>query len=137
MSATPPTATRSSLVPGEVIPAEGTIELNAGADVVELSVVNSGDRPVQVGSHVHFPQSNAALDFDRALAHGRRLDIPAGTAVRFEPGEVKDVQLVPYTGRRTVFGFNGLVMGRLDDPYTRQTSLQRCIDQGFGHKPSA
>ncbi|ETA05406.1 MULTISPECIES: urease subunit beta [Gordonia] len=106
MSATPPTATRSSLVPGEVIPAEGTIELNAGADVVELSVVNSGDRPVQVGSHVHFPQSNAALDFDRALAHGRRLDIPAGTAVRFEPGIEMTVGLVPLGGTREVYGIS-------------------------------
>ena len=74
------------MVPGEIIAAGGTIELNAGAEVVEVTVVNSGDRPVQVGSHVHFPQANAALEFDRALARGRRLDIPAGTAVRFEPG---------------------------------------------------
>ncbi|ASR02954.1 urease subunit beta [Gordonia rubripertincta] len=106
MSGTPPTARRSSLVPGEVIPAEGTIELNAGADVVELTVVNSGDRPVQVGSHVHFPQSNAALDFDRALAHGRRLDIPAGTAVRFEPGIEMIVGLVPLGGTREVYGIS-------------------------------
>ncbi|MDS1115025.1 urease subunit beta [Gordonia westfalica] len=106
MSGTPPTATRSSLVPGEVIPAEGTIELNAGADAVELTVVNSGDRPVQVGSHVHFPQSNAALDFDRALAHGRRLDIPAGTAVRFEPGIEMTVGLVPLGGTREVYGIS-------------------------------
>ncbi|MCK8614204.1 urease subunit beta [Gordonia sp. C13] len=106
MSGTPPTATRSSLVPGEVIPAEGTIELNAGADVVELTVVNSGDRPVQVGSHVHFPQSNPALDFDRALAHGRRLDIPAGTAVRFEPGIEMAVGLVPLGGTREVYGIS-------------------------------
>ncbi|MHC3002040.1 urease subunit beta [Gordonia sp. GN26] len=106
MSGTPPTATRSSLVPGEVLPAEGTIELNAGADVVELTVVNSGDRPVQVGSHVHFPQSNPALDFDRVLAHGRRLDIPAGTAVRFEPGIEMTVGLVPLGGTREVYGIS-------------------------------
>ncbi|ATD71186.1 MULTISPECIES: urease subunit beta [Gordonia] len=106
MSGTPPTATRSSLVPGEVIPAEGTIELNAGADTVELTVVNTGDRPVQVGSHVHFPQSNPALDFDRALAHGRRLDIPAGTAVRFEPGIEMTVGLVPLGGTREVYGIS-------------------------------
>jgi len=72
--------------------------------------------------------------FDRVKAYGMRLDLPSGTAVRFEPGEVKEVNLIPYSGRREVYGFNGLVMGRLDDPYTRETSLKRCVDQGYGHK---
>ncbi len=105
MSGTHP-GPRSTLVPGEVIAADGTIELNAGADAVELRVVNSGDRPVQVGSHVHFPQSNEALVFDRARAHGRRLDIPAGTAVRFEPGIEMAVGLVPLGGTREVYGIS-------------------------------
>ncbi|WP_168707587.1 urease subunit beta [Gordonia paraffinivorans] len=106
MSGTPTTSTRSSVVPGEIIAAGGTIELNAGAEVVEMTVVNSGDRPVQVGSHVHFPQANAALEFDRALARGRRLDIPAGTAVRFEPGIEMTVALVPLGGSREVHGIS-------------------------------
>ncbi len=104
----------SSVVPGEVIPAEGTIELNAGVDAVTLTVVNSGDRPVQVGSHVHFPQSNAALEFDRAAARGRRLDIPAGTAVRFEPGIEMTVSLVPLGGTREVYGISLDAPGRID-----------------------
>ncbi|WAC55658.1 urease subunit beta [Gordonia sp. SL306] len=98
--------TQSSVVPGEVITANGTIELNEGADVATLAVVNSGDRPVQVGSHVHFPQANPALDFDRAAARGRRLDIPAGTAVRFEPGIEMTVSLVPLGGSREVYGIS-------------------------------
>ncbi|WP_439028952.1 urease subunit beta [Gordonia terrae] len=106
MSATRSSGSGSTLVPGEIIAAEGTIELNAGAPVVEVTVVNSGDRPVQVGSHVHFPQSNPALEFDRALAHGRRLDIPAGTAVRFEPGIEMTVALVPLGGSREVYGIS-------------------------------
>jgi urease subunit beta len=106
MSGTHSTGPRSSLVPGEIIAAEGTIELNSGVDAVELRVVNSGDRPVQVGSHVHFPQSNAALVFDRVRAHGRRLDIPAGTAVRFEPGIEMTVGLVPLGGTREVYGIS-------------------------------
>ncbi|MGC4963329.1 urease subunit beta [Gordonia sp. DT218] len=98
--------TQSSVVPGEVITVDGTIELNEGADVLTLAVVNSGDRPVQVGSHVHFPQANPALDFDRAAARGRRLDIPAGTAVRFEPGIEMTVALVPLGGTREVHGIS-------------------------------
>lgn len=103
-----------AVIPGEVIAAEGTIELNAGADAVTLSVTNSGDRPVQVGSHVHFPQANAALDFDRAAARGRRLDIPAGTAVRFEPGIEMTVTLVPLGGTREVYGISLDAPGRID-----------------------
>jgi urease subunit beta len=102
------------MVPGEVRTAAGEIELNAGLDAVVLRVANRGDRPVQVGSHYHFAKTNAALDFDRAAARGRRLDIPAGTAVRFEPGQERDVRLVPYRGRREVWGFGGGVMGPLD-----------------------
>ncbi len=104
MPGTHSTGPRSTIVPGEVIAVEGTIELNAGVGAVELRVVNSGDRPVQVGSHVHFPQSNDALVFDRDRAHGRRLDIPAGTAVRFEPGIEMTVGLVPLGGTREVYG---------------------------------
>lgn len=104
----------SGLIPGEVIPAEGEIELNAASDAVELVVVNRGDRPVQVGSHVHFPQSNAALDFDRDAARGRRLDIPAGTAVRFEPGIEMTVNLVKLGGSREVYGISLDAPGRID-----------------------
>ncbi|MFT4042426.1 MAG: urease subunit beta [Gordonia sp. (in: high G+C Gram-positive bacteria)] len=108
------TDTSPAVIPGEVIPAEGTIELNAGAEQVILTVTNTGDRPVQVGSHVHFPQSNAALDFDRAAARGRRLDIPAGTAVRFEPGIEMTVTLVPLGGTREVYGISLDAPGKVD-----------------------
>ena len=101
------------MIPGEVLTASGEIELNAGAPVTVLMVANTGDRPVQVGSHYHFAETNPGLSFDRAAAHGQRLDIPAGTAVRFEPGQSREVRLVPYGGARRVFGFNGLVMGGL------------------------
>jgi urease subunit beta len=102
------------LIPGELLPEEGEIELNAGRPVTTLSVANTGDRPVQVGSHFHFHEANSALQFDRDAARGLRLDIPAGTAIRFEPGDSRDVNLVPYAGNRRVFGFNGLVNGPLD-----------------------
>lgn len=102
------------LVPGEIVPADGTIELNANAPRTVLAVLNTGDRPVQVGSHVHFPQSNAALEFDRAAAHGQRLDIPAGTAVRFEPGLAQTVHLVPLGGTREVHGLSLDPPGELD-----------------------
>ena len=103
------------MIPGEYFPADGAIELNAGRESVTISVANTGDRPVQVGSHYHFFETNAALDFDRAAARGRRLDIPAGTAVRFEPGQTRDVTLVDYAGGREVHGFNALVQGKLED----------------------
>src|SRR5688572_4121307 len=106
------------MIPGEVIPRDGAITLNAGREAITLAVANTGDRPVQVGSHYHFFESNAALSFDRAAARGRRLDIPAGTAVRFEPGQTRVVQLVPIGGARRIWGFNGLVMGALDDGVT-------------------
>jgi urease subunit beta len=101
------------VIPGEIFPADGAITLNAGADAVTLMVANTGDRPVQVGSHYHFSEANAGLDFDRAAARGMRLDIAAGTAVRFEPGQRREVRLVPFGGLRRVYGFNGAVMGEL------------------------
>ncbi|PLX38413.1 MAG: urease subunit beta [Hyphomicrobiales bacterium] len=101
------------MIPGEVITAAGDIELNAGAETITLTVANTGDRPVQVGSHYHFYEVNEALDFDREAAKGMRLDIASGTAVRFEPGQSRDVTLVPYTGNRTIYGFNQKVMGKL------------------------
>ncbi|QGZ35128.1 MULTISPECIES: urease subunit beta [Stappia] len=101
------------MIPGELMPAEGDIELNAGRRVLEIEVANTGDRPVQVGSHYHFAETNPALAFDRAAARGHRLDIPAGTAIRFEPGQRRKVALVPYVGDRAVYGFNGKVMGTL------------------------
>lgn len=101
------------MIPGEVFPAAGDLTLNAGADAVTLMVANTGDRPVQVGSHYHFAETNPALEFDRATAHGLRLDIASGTAVRFEPGQRREVQLIPIGGARRVFGFNGHVMGDL------------------------
>ena len=102
------------MIPGEILSAEGEIELNAGLPRTRLTVANTGDRPIQVGSHYHFAETNPALRFDRAQARGQRLDIPAGTAVRFEPGQEREVALVPYRGNRTVQGFRGNVMGRLD-----------------------
>jgi urease subunit beta len=101
------------MIPGEIIPAAGEIELNAGLAAITLSVANTGDRPVQVGSHDHFYETNEALSFDREAARGMRLDIAAGTAVRFEPGQTRDVQLVPYAGARVIYGFNQKVMGAL------------------------
>ncbi|MFW5680473.1 MAG: urease subunit beta [Pseudomonadota bacterium] len=101
------------MIPGEVIPAEGELVLNEGQKTVTLEVANSGDRPVQVGSHYHFFETNTALVFDREKSLGMRLDIPAGTAVRFEPGQTRAVTLVPYRGDRKVYGFNQKVMGAL------------------------
>ena len=102
------------MIPGEVFTAPGDITLNAGCAQVTLLVANTGDRPVQVGSHYHFAETNPALAFDRAAARGMRLDIAAGTAVRFEPGQSREVALVPYVGARRVYGFNAGVMGTLD-----------------------
>ncbi len=101
------------MIPGELIPADGTIEINEGAEVSTITVANTGDRPIQVGSHYHFFETNGALDFDRETARGKRLDIPAGTAVRFEPGQKRDVNLVPLSGSRNVYGFNQKIMGTL------------------------
>jgi urease subunit beta len=101
------------MIPGEILPAEGTIELNADREAITLMVANTGDRPVQVGSHYHFAETNPALDFDRAAAHGLRLNIAPGTAVRFEPGQAREVSLIPIGGARKVYGFNQKVMGSL------------------------
>ncbi|AOU99165.1 urease subunit beta [Acidihalobacter yilgarnensis] len=102
------------MIPGELLPAEGEIEINTGRETLTVRVANTGDRPIQVGSHYHFYETNAALDFDREAARGFRLNIPAGTAVRFEPGQTREVELVALAGTRTVYGFNGRIMGALD-----------------------
>jgi len=101
------------MVPGEILAAAGEIVLNNETEAIALKVANTGDRPIQVGSHYHFAETNAALDFDRKAALGFRLDIPAGTAVRFEPGQSREVSLIPYRGARLIFGFNQAVMGSL------------------------
>ena len=104
---------RKTRIPGEIIAASGDIELNVGAPTVTLEVSNTGDRPVQVGSHYHFAETNGGLSFDRDRAKGMRLDIPAGTAVRFEPGQTRSVTLIPLSGKREVYGFRQQVMGKL------------------------
>ena len=101
------------MIPGEILPAPGDIALNDGAPVTALTVANTGDRPVQVGSHYHFAETNPALQFDRARARGQRLAIPAGTAVRFEPGQTREIALIPFRGAREVYGFRGEVMGAI------------------------
>jgi len=101
------------MIPGEILPKDGEIELNAGSTAIIVKVANTGDRPVQVGSHYHFFEVNSALKFDRAVSRGYRLDIPAGTAVRFEPGQEREVSLIPYLGSRTVYGFQQKIMGAL------------------------
>ena len=101
------------MIPGEIITAPGDIEINAGRQAVTIAVANTGDRPIQVGSHYHFAETNGALQFDRTAARGHRLDIPAGTAVRFEPGQTREVSLVPFAGKREVYGFRQQVMGKL------------------------
>ena len=99
--------------PGEIITTNSEITLNKGRDFITIKVANTGDRPIQVGSHYHFAETNIALDFDREIAKGMRLDIPSGTAVRFEPGQIKDVDLIPFSGERKIFGFNKKIMGKL------------------------
>lgn len=120
------------MVPGEVIPAEGPdVELNAGRPTVTLTVANTGDRPIQVGSHFSFFEVNRALRFDREQAYGMRLDVPAGTSVRFEPGDEREVTLVALAGRRVVHGFGGLIDGALDDPDIRARALARAAERGY------
>ncbi|MEI8237727.1 MAG: urease subunit beta [Methylococcaceae bacterium] len=102
------------MIPGEIIPCEGEIELNVGRQVISVLVANTGDRPIQVGSHYHFFETNPALQFDRAATRGFRPDIPAGTAIRFEPGQQREIQLVAFGGLRRVYGFRGEVMGELE-----------------------
>jgi len=109
------------MIPGELLVDDGTIELNAGRATIVVAVANTGDRPIQIGSHYHFAETNAALRFDRARARGFRLNIPAGTAVRFEPGQERTVELVALAGARIVYGFAGEVMGPLDAPRRKRT----------------
>jgi urease subunit gamma/beta len=121
------------MIPGEIMVAAGDIELNKGADVVVLKVANSGDRPVQVGSHYHFYETNPALVFDRDKARGRRLDIPAGTAVRFEPGETKTVNIVAIAGNQVIRGGNNLADGPVSDA-NRIIAVNRAKQHGFAHQ---
>ncbi len=125
------------MIPGEYFLDGDSIELNAGRPTATLEVNNTGDRPVQVGSHFHFFEVNRALVFERPAAYGMRLDLPAGTAVRFEPGEVKTVRLVALDGSRQVYGGSGLVMGALDDPKTRRKSHERLQAFKAGQLPLA
>ncbi len=118
-------------IPGEMLPNEGDVQLNAGRPTATVTVSNTGDRPVQVGSHFHFFETNKALKFDREDAYGMRLDIPAGTSVRFEPGDEREVGLVAIGGRRVVRGLNGLTEGPLDDPKIREAALRRAREKGF------
>jgi urease subunit gamma/beta len=120
-----------AVVPGEILAMEGDIELNAGRVRTTVRAVNTGDRPIQVGSHFHFFEVNRALRFDRAAAFGMRLDIPAGTAVRFEPGDAKDVTLVAFGGTQEIFGLNGLTDGALADTGLREAALARAAQRGF------
>jgi len=122
------------LVPGEVTPADGAITINEGRETAEVTVANTGDRPVQVGSHFHFFEANAALEFDRAAAFGMRLNIPAGTAVRFEPGDERAVDLVAIGGKRVAHGMNGLVNGSVDGD--AEAAVERAHSQGFGGIPA-
>src|SRR5581483_11393961 len=119
------------IVPGEVLLGAGEIEAFKGRETRELTVANTGDRPIQVGSHCHFFEANRALKFDREKAFGFRLQVPAGTAVRFEPGEEKRVTLVAIGGNRVAYGINGLTNGKLDDPEVRRRALERAIEHGF------
>jgi urease subunit gamma/beta len=125
----------SEFEPGACTTQEGELEINAGRKAVTLAVTNLGDRPVQVGSHYHFMETNASLRFDRALAYGKRLDIPAGTAVRFEPGETKTVPLVEIAGARVIRGGNNLADGPVSDA-GRESAMQRAAQEGFVHQPS-
>ena len=108
------------MIPGEIITAPGDIDLNAGREAIVMLVANAGDRPIQVGSHYHFAETNKALQFDRKKAHGCRLDIAAGTAVRFEPGQTREVRLIPFAGSREIYGFRQAVMGPLDKALRRR-----------------
>jgi len=119
------------MIPGEILTLQGELTLNADRETQMLDVASVGDRPIQVGSHFHFFEVNRALRFDRAAAYGFRLDIPAGTSVRFEPGEERSVRLVALGGRRIVRGLNGLVAGALDDPTTRAEALERARTGGY------
>lgn len=126
-----PIPATGKLIPGEILPKDGEIELNAGKKTVVITVVNSGDRPIQTGSHFHFFEVNKALKFDREAAYGMRLDIPAGTAVRFEPGEEKEVTLVEIGGTREGYGLSDLVCGAMDDEQVKSTAMKKAREKGF------
>jgi urease beta subunit len=125
----------SDVIPGEVLLGQGDVVALEGRQTVEVTVANTGDRPIQVGSHCHFFEANRALRFDREKAFGFRLQVPAGTAVRFEPGEEKRVVLVAFGGNRIVHGINGLTGGKLDDPQVRANALKRATELGFMQRP--
>jgi len=129
-----PSTQPAAVIPGEVILGEGDIVAFNGRRTVELIVANTGDRPIQVGSHCHFFEANRALRFDREQAYGFRLQVPAGTAVRFEPGEDKRVTLVSIGGNRVAYGINGLTHGRLDDPHVKAKAVAAAREQGFIQK---
>ncbi len=126
-----PITGNGKVIPGEILTEPGDIELNAGKDTAQIQVTNTADRPIQVGSHYHFFEVNKALEFQRERAYGMRLDIPAGTAVRFEPGETKRVNLVEIGGTREGYGLNDLTDGKLDDPDTKKKALEKAAEQGF------
>jgi urease subunit beta len=119
------------MIPGESLPADGDVKLNEGREIASVTVANTGDRPVQVGSHFHFFEVNKALGFDRESAYGMRLNVPAGSSVRFEPGDEREVELVKIGGRRVVYGFNGLTEGALDDPGVREEAFRQAREQGY------
>lgn len=119
------------MIPGESLPAEGELEYNENRQTVNLTVANTGDRPVMVGSHFHFFEANRALSFDREAAYGMRLNLPGGSYVRFEPGDEHELELVAFAGNRVIHGFNGLTEGSLDDPQVREAALRRAREQGF------
>ena len=121
----------SDMVPGELLTADEPVEINADRETVSVTVENTGDRPSQVGSHFHFFEVNPALDLDRETAYGMRLDIPAGTAIRFEPGCEEDVDLVAFGGDRIMKGMGGLVNGELDDEEVKEAALERAREQGY------
>ena len=127
----------AAIIPGQIILSEGDIVGFKDRQIVELVVANTGDRPIQVGSHCHFFEANRALRFDREKAYGFRLQVPAGTAVRFEPGEDKRVTLVSIGGNRVAYGINGLTNGRLDDPHVKQQALRKAKELGFLGKVKA
>ncbi len=121
----------ADVIPGEIILGQGDIEAFRGRQTVEVTVANTGDRPIQVGSHCHFFEANRALKFDREQSYGFRLCVPAGTAVRFEPGEEKRVTLVAIGGNRVAYGMNGLTHGRLDDQHVKEQAIARAVEYGF------
>ena len=126
-----PITGNGAVKPGEILTEEGEIELNAGKDKAQITVTNTADRPIQIGSHFHFFEVNKALEFNRNLAYGMRLDIPAGTAVRFEPGESKRVELVEIGGTREGYGLNGLVEGSMDEEEIKEKALKKAAELGF------